>query len=100
MSVVWTQLLKRAYRRQPLISVVATAGAVDVLLGVLEGRASLLALGLGTVGAAIACRWRHVQHRQVGDFPQPSVHYLPDHSSRPQLPMLGLSRRDRPPESR
>ena len=100
MSIVWTRLLKQAYRRQPLISFVVTVGAVDLLLGGLEGRGSLLVFGLGTIGAAIAYRWWHIQRKQVGDFAQPSVRYLPDHSSRPQLPMLGLSRKDDPTRSR
>ena len=98
--MVWTRLLKKAYRRHPLISFVATAGAVDVLLGGLEGRAALLVFGLVAVSAAIALHWRRIQRTQVGDVSQPPVHYLPEHTSRPQLPMLGLSRNNPPPRPR
>ncbi|MDJ0708208.1 MAG: hypothetical protein QNJ46_33470 [Leptolyngbyaceae cyanobacterium MO_188.B28] len=97
---MWTQLLKRAYRRHPLMSFAATAGAVDVLLGGLHGRVSLLIFGLGMVSAAIAFQWRRIQRPQLSDVSPSPKHYLPDHTSRPQLPMLGLSRKDPPPRHR
>ena len=100
MNIVWTRLLKQSYRRQPLISFIVTAGLVDALIGGLEGRGSLLVFGLGTVGAAIAFRWWHIQRKQVVNFSQTPVHYLPDHTSRPPLPMLGLSRKNPPPRLR
>ena len=101
MNIVWTRLLKQAYRRQPLISFVVTVGFVDVLLGGLEGSGSLLVFGLGLVGAALAVRWRRNPPKQPSDFSQTPVHYLPDHTSRPPLPMLGLSsRKDPPPRPR
>ena len=98
--MVWTRLLKQTYRRYPLMSFVATAGAVDLLLGGLEGRASLLLFGLGAVSAAIALHWRRIQRPQVGDIPHSPVRYLPEQTSRPQLPMLGLSRKNPPPRAR
>lgn len=78
-----------------------TAGAVDLLLGGLQGRASLMLFGAGVTGVAIALQWWRNQQRP-SDSPTrqpPPQRYLSAQSSRPPVPMMGLSSRrdDNPP---
>jgi len=91
--------IKRFFRKDPVVSTVVTAGTVNVLLGMIEGQALLAFLGIVVVTGTIATRgWQKIR-RPVTDFPErPPIRYLPDHSSRPSVPMMGLSsRRDTPP---
>lgn len=85
--------IKRLFRREPVVSTVVTAGTVNILLGMAEGQALLAFLGVLVVSGTIALRgWQRIG-RSV-DFPEPPpVRYLPDQSSRPAMPMMGLSSR-------
>lgn len=90
---LFPRFLKRAYRREPISSFILTVGAVDAVMGGVGDRWALLTLGLGTVGVAIALRWWKYQTRPVEIPTKEPIHYLPSHSSRPQLPPLQLSRK-------
>ncbi len=96
MSFSWSRILKSVYRKHPVVSVMVTAGAMDAIMGGFGDRPSLLAFGLGTVGVAFALRWW--QSQQVPPPPTDVVpqYYLPSGSSRPQLPMLTVTKK-RPP---
>ncbi|MBF2047575.1 MAG: hypothetical protein EDM05_009810 [Leptolyngbya sp. IPPAS B-1204] len=86
-----TRFWKTAYRQEPISSFVLTIGLVDAVIGGVGGRGSLLLLGLTTVGVAIALR-RLLMRRPELPLPQPvPQRYLPARSSRPSLPLLGLS---------
>ncbi len=96
MNISWTRFLKSAYRREPITSVVITAGAVDALIGGLGERGSLLAFGLTSMAIAIALRWwQHQQFQQEIPERVPE-HYLPPSSSRAALPMLMPSKKHPP----
>lgn len=97
MNASWPRFLKSLYRREPLPSVVITMGAVDAVIGGLNGRPSLLGFGLSIAGLALAGYWWS-RHRQAeSTYPRAPVYILPDRASRPPLPMLNISRRNPPP---
>jgi hypothetical protein len=97
MNFIWPRILKTAYRREPISSFLIIVGAVDATIGGLGSYGSLIFLGLTTVGGAIALRWWQVQHSKKNLQPERvAQHYLPSRSSRPQLPMLSISKK-RPP---
>ncbi|MEO0534400.1 MAG: hypothetical protein AAF215_11125 [Cyanobacteria bacterium P01_A01_bin.123] len=90
--------IKSAYRREPIISTIVTMGLVDVLIGGFQGQVPLLALGLIGAGGAIAFRLLTRRHQSsLAAPPNPPLRALPSQSSRPQMPMLGLSHRPPPP---
>lgn len=93
MNIISTRFLKSFYRKEPLISMLITIGAVDALIGGLDDSWSLFAFGLGTVGAAFAYRlWRVQQRRPLPEEPV-AQYYLPSNSSSPTLPMLSVSKK-------
>lgn len=71
-------------------------GAVDATIGGVGHHGSLLVLGLSTVGAAIALRWWQVKRSKTLQPERVSQYYLPPHASRPQLPMLSMSKKHPP----
>jgi len=97
MNVVLPRFLKSFYRKEPLISMLITMGAVDALIGGLDDSWSLFAFGLGIAGVTLAYRWWRIQQRRP--IPEDPVvqHYLPSHSSSPTLPMLSISKK-KPPQ--
>jgi len=89
------RILKSAYRREPVFSILLTIGTVDAALGGLEGRGSLLMFGIGTIALTIALRWWLVSRaRSTPPDPVPQF-LLPPQPSQPQLPMLTM-RKHRP----
>lgn len=96
MNAALPRFLKSAYRREPLPSFLITIGVVDAVLGGFSAHWSLLTVGLGTVGIAIALRWWLLQKRSPEPFQPVAQHYLPYHSSRPEVPMLSMSKKNPP----
>jgi uncharacterized membrane protein len=83
--------IKRLFRKEPVVSTVVTAGSVNILLGMFEGQALLAFVGVVVVSGTIALRGWHTYRRPV-DFPeQLPMRSLPDQTSRPSMPMMGLS---------
>lgn len=97
MNAALPRFLKSAYRKEPLPSFLITIGVVDAVIGGFGDRWSLFALGLGTVGVAIALRWWLLQQRRP-EPPQQAQHILPYSSSNQELPMLSVSKK-KPPRS-
>jgi hypothetical protein len=96
MNFSWQRILRSAYRREPVTSVVITIGAVDAAIGGMAASGSLLAFGLGTASVALALRWWQLHHSEVEQPAPAPEYYLPSHSSRPQLPMLSISKKNPP----
>lgn len=71
-------------------------GAVDATIGGASHHGSLLFLGLSTVGGAIALRWWQIKRGKTLQPERVSQYYLPPHASRPQLPMLSISKKNPP----
>jgi hypothetical protein len=97
MNVLWSRFLRSIYRKEPIVGFVATVGLVDAAIGGLSEHWSLLVVGLGTAGTAIALRLWQVQRRSamesVSHNPAP---LLPPQSSRPSLPTLTASKKTPP----
>jgi len=92
-------LIKRLFRKQPVVSTVVTVGTVNILLGMVEGQAMLAFLGVLAVTGTIALRgWQKYRRPLEMDFPERSpTRYLPEQTARPAMPVLGLSSRRNPP---
>jgi protein-S-isoprenylcysteine O-methyltransferase Ste14 len=98
MRVEWPQMLRLAYRKQPVISFAVTMGLVNAVIGTLSDRSVLATLGISTVGIALALRWWQLQKAPVAR-PRPTersnrapMRYLPPARSGAQLPGLQASR--------
>lgn len=89
-------MLKSIYRKEPILSVVATAGAVNVAIGGLGEHWTLMSVGLSAVGVAIALGVRQRQMRRpVEPVERPPVYVLPPSSSS-GLPMLNIAKKSPP----
>jgi hypothetical protein len=99
MNRSWTRSFKSIYRREPILSFVATAGAVNIAIGGLSEHWMLMSMGLGSVGVAIALYWWQLKTRKpVAPLAnRPSMYALPASSSRPTLPLLSIPKKN-PPE--
>lgn len=91
MNRIWSRLFKSTYRKEPISSFILTVGVVDAVIGGVSARGSLLIVGLATVGIAAALRGLMERRRPVLPIESAPVRYLPARSSRPSLPILGLS---------
>lgn len=95
------RLIKSAYRREPIVSVLITMGIIDALIGGLDDSWSLFGLGLGTASLTLLWRlWRFGQERPLPQEEPPVVQrYLPSRSSASSsaLPMLSVSKK-KPPQ--
>lgn len=89
-------MLKSIYRKEPIISFVVTAGAVDAAMGGFTEHWSLMGLGIGAVGVAIVLRLRQMQTRRSSKEPQnrPPVYVLPPAPS--SLPLLTVPKKNSP----
>lgn len=97
MNFEWSRFLRSIYRKEPIASFIITVGVVDIAIGGIDESWSLMTLGLGTVGVAIAFRWWQMQQRiPLESTDRVPTHYLPPRSSRPQLPMLSVSKKNPP----
>jgi hypothetical protein len=93
MNAVLPRFLKSAYRKEPVISGLITAGVVDALIGGVDDSWSLFAFGLGTAGVALAIKlWRMQQRRPVPEEPVVQ-HYLPPQPSSSALPVLNTPKK-------
>jgi hypothetical protein len=87
------RFLKSAYRKEPITSFMAIAGAVDVAIGGIDRSWSLLFFGVSLVGVAIAIRWWQSQNAQAELNEDSPKYFLTSQSSRPALPTLDRANR-------
>jgi len=64
-NLLWPRFLKKAYRQEPITSFIFTAAAVDVIIGVLGQRWTLLSLGATIMAIAIFAYYLPPQSGQV-----------------------------------
>lgn len=93
MNRVWTRFFRSAYRKEPVSSFVLTVGAVNTVIGGVEGQWTLMALGFSTIAAAVILRWWINLQRPVQPVQDSPIRYLPDRASRQSLPLLTSSRK-------
>ncbi len=99
MNAVFPRIVKSAYRKEPLITILITMGIVDALIGGFDDSWALFVFGLGTAGTALIIRWLRIKQSptlQNSDEPAKQL-YLPPHSSNSSLPMLSISKK-KPPQ--
>ncbi|MGB6296049.1 MAG: hypothetical protein WBF90_07660 [Rivularia sp. (in: cyanobacteria)] len=99
MNAVFPRIVKSAYRKEPLITILITMGIVDALIGGLDDSWALFIFGLGTAGTALIVRWLRIKQSPTLQNPEVPVKqlYLPPHSSNSSLPMLSISKK-KPPQ--
>ncbi|MGF1675328.1 MAG: hypothetical protein ACFCUV_16835 [Rivularia sp. (in: cyanobacteria)] len=100
MNAVFPRMIKSAYRKEPLITILITMGIVDALIGGLDDSWALFVFGLGTAGIALVIRWWKIEQRvalQENNQEPVKQLYLPEGSSKSALPMLSISKK-KPPQ--
>ena len=98
MNAVFPRIVKSAYRKEPLITILITMGIVDALIGGFDDSWTLFIFGLGTAGTALIIRWLRVQQRPPLQNEEPvNQLYLPMQSENSSLPMLSISKK-KPPQ--
>jgi hypothetical protein len=99
MNAVFPRIVKSAYRKEPLITILITMGIVDALIGGLDDSWALFIFGLGTAGTALIIRWLRIKQSPTLQEPEVPVKqlYLTSHSSNSSLPMLSISKK-KPPQ--
>ncbi len=99
MNVALPRLLKSAYRKDPIVSLLITVGIIDALIGGFDDSWSLFAFGLGTAGLTLAWRfWKVQQNRPLPKEEKVATQlYLPSRSSSSALPMLSIQKK-KPPQ--
>lgn len=98
MNAVFPRIVKSAYRKEPLITILITMGIVDALIGGFDDSWALFVFGLGTAGAALIIKWWRIQQRpSLQNEESVEQLYLTSHSSKSPLPMLSISKK-KPPQ--
>ncbi|MEA5596494.1 hypothetical protein [Rivularia sp. UHCC 0363] len=97
MNAVFPRIVKSAYRKEPLITILITMGIVDALIGGFDDSWTLFVFGLGTAGIALIVRWWKIEQRVMQNEEPVKQLYLPAHSSKSALPMLSISKK-KPPQ--
>jgi len=87
-NLIWPRFLKKAYRQEPITSFIFTVAAVDVMIGALGQRWTLLSLGATVMAIAILVRWQQSQKTQGITREEAARYYLPPQSSQEALPTL------------
>lgn len=89
MNILLPRFLTRAYRKEPISAFVLTVGLVNVLIGGVGERWSLLTIGLLVGTSAIALRWWQGYKRRTISENQTATRYLTGstNASRPLPPL-------------
>lgn len=93
----WTRSLKSVYRKEPIVSFLVIAGAVNVAIGGFSEHWSLMSVGLSVVGVAIALGLRQQlqpRRRRLPTSSRPPLYALPPSST--GLPLLNLAKKTPP----
>jgi hypothetical protein len=88
MNAIFPRFLKTAYRKEPLSGFILLVGAVDVVMGGVGQRWSLLSFGMVVVVTALVMRWLQIQKAKTITAEETPRYFLPPSSSRQPLPML------------
>ena len=93
MNPLFAKFLRAVYRKEPVSGFILILGATDALIGGLNGRGSLLSIGLFIALLAIIMRWRQGEKKSQAIATKPARYYLPPVSTRKPLPLLTSSKR-------
>jgi hypothetical protein len=87
-NVIGSRFLKKAYRQEPITSFILTVAAVDLIIGAVGQRWTLLSFGATVVAIATVLRWRKIQKAKEISREESPRYYLSPQSSRTALPTL------------
>ena len=93
MNPLFAKFLRAVYRKEPVSGFILILGATDALIGGLNGRGSLLSIGLLIALLGIIMRWRQGEKKTQPRSTQPVKYLLPPGRSRQPLPLLIPSKR-------
>lgn len=93
MNPLFARFLRAVYRKEPVSGFILILGATDVLMGGLEGRVSLLSVGLFIALLGAMMRWRQAEKKSEAIATETVRYYLPPGSTRQPLPLLTPSQR-------
>ncbi|PSF37505.1 hypothetical protein C7H19_10075 [Aphanothece hegewaldii CCALA 016] len=88
MNVIVPRFLKTAYRKEPISGFILIAGTVNVVMGGVGQRWSLLSFGMMVIITALVMRWLQIQKAKEIAAEETPRYYLPPSSDRQPLPML------------
>ncbi|MCS6783332.1 MAG: hypothetical protein RMI89_03230 [Gloeomargarita sp. SKYBB_i_bin120] len=88
--------IRSYYSRYPMVSVVVTAGLIDMVIGGTRPAWSLFWLGLLATTGTLTWRWLASRRTTTPPVPEPPRRYLTSESSASSLPMLRMNRRSNP----
>jgi hypothetical protein len=87
-NVIWPRFLTTAYRKEPISGFILAVGAVDIVIGGVGQRWTLLSFGVMIVTIAALARWLQIQKAKTV-LPEASPrYYLPAQTGRTPLPLL------------
>ena len=93
MNPLFARFLRSVYRKEPVSGFILILGVTDALIGGLNGRASLLSIGLLIALLGIVMRWRHGEKKSTRATATKPVRYmLPPSPPRKPLPLLTSSK--------
>ena len=92
MNPLFARFLRSVYRKEPVSGFILILGLTDALIGGLNGRISLLSIGLIIALLGIVMRWRQGEKKSKAIATKPVRYMLPPSSSRKPLPLLTSSK--------
>ena len=92
MNPLFARFLKTVYRKEPISGFILILGVTDALIGGLNGRGSLLSIGLLIALLGIVMRWRQGEKKSRTIATEPVRYMLPPSSPHKPLPLLTSSK--------
>ena len=92
MNPLFARFLRSVYRKEPVSGFILILGATDALIGGLNGRGSLLSIGLIIALLGIIMRWRQGEKKSRAMATEPVRYMLPPSAPRKPLPLLTSSK--------
>ena len=93
MNPLFARFLRSVYRKEPVSGFILILGLTDALIGGVNGRISLLSIGLLIALLGIVMRWRQGERKSTRAIATKPVRYmLPPSSPRKPLPLLTSSK--------
>ena len=93
MNPLFARFLRAVYRKEPVSGFILILGVTDALIGGLNGRGSLLSIGLFIALLGVIMRWRQGEKKSQAIATKPARYYLPPTPPRKPLPLLTSSKR-------
>ena len=95
MNPLFARFLRTVYRKEPISGFILILGVTDALIGGLNGRSSLLSIGLLIALLGIIMRWRQGGKKSKAIAVESARYMLPPSSVRKPLPLLTSSKQSK-----